>query len=144
MPHSSQVTITVSLGREPIAVPSVVNVTRDEAVNAINAQELNPSITEVYSDTVAEGLVVSQDPTPDSTLFRGDTVELVVSLGPELVEVPNVFWLQEGPATDLLEEQGFHVEYDRILGGIFGTVRDQSPAAGTLVEPGTTITLTIV
>lgn len=144
VPHSSQVTITVSLGREPIAVPSVVNVTRDEAVNAINAQELNPSITEVYSDTVAEGLVVSQDPTPDSTLFRGDTVELVVSLGPELVEVPNVFWLQEGPATDLLEEQGFHVEYDRILGGIFGTVRDQSPAAGTLVEPGTTITLTIV
>ena len=34
-------------------------------------------------------MVITQDPTT-GTLFKGDTVKLLVSLGPELVEVPNV------------------------------------------------------
>ncbi len=44
-------------------------------------------VRQQYSDDVAEGVVISQDPR-SGTLFSGDTVELSVSLGPELVEVP--------------------------------------------------------
>ncbi len=92
---------------------------------------------------VPAGDVVSQRPA-DGTLFRGDTVTVVVSLGPPLVEVADVVGQQVGPATTVLEDAGFVVEVEEVLGGFFGTVRDQDPDAGTAVPRGSTVTLTIV
>ncbi|MDN4176053.1 PASTA domain-containing protein, partial [Nocardioides sp. SOB77] len=62
-----------------------------------------------HSDDVAEGDVISQDPV-DGTLFRGDTVGLVVSRGPELVEVPNVRASGVDAAREELEALGFDVD----------------------------------
>ena len=76
--------------------------------------------------------------------YAGDTVELTVSLGPEPIELPNLVGQQLGPATDTLRAAGFEVEVERILGGIFGTVRSMSPAAGEMAVPGTTIVLQVV
>src|SRR3712207_9078904 len=61
-----------------------------------------------YSDTVDEGLVISQNP-QTGTLFRGDAVTIVASLGPELVEVPQVRAVGVEEATRQLEAAGFLV-----------------------------------
>jgi serine/threonine-protein kinase len=77
-------------------------------------------------------------------LYRGDTVTITVSLGPELIEVPNVVGKSMSEATRILEEAGFEVNVEMILGGYFATVRAQDPGAGEQVRRGTTITLTVV
>ncbi|MDY5585157.1 MAG: Stk1 family PASTA domain-containing Ser/Thr kinase [Arcanobacterium sp.] len=144
IPHSSTITIEVSKGREPIEVPNAVGVSEKEATDAITAKELKVNIERQYSDEVAEGVVISQSTPAGETLFRNDEVKLVISLGPELIEVPGVIGKQEGTAREILESAGFKVEVDRVLGGYFGTVRLQSPASGAKVKPGSTIKLTVV
>ena len=78
------------------------------------------------------------------TLFQGDPVTLVVSKGPELVAVPDVFGKQEGEATSILVGLRFKVTIERFAGGPFGTVTRQSIDAGTAAPKGSTITLTVV
>lgn len=138
------VTVVTSRGREPIPVPAVTGDSRDEAVAAIEDAGLTVAeAAPVFSDDVPEGDVVSQSPA-EGTLFRGDTVTVVVSQGPELVEVADVVGQQVEIATEALEGAGFQIEVERVLGGFFGTVRDQDPDAGTSVPRGSIITLTIV
>lgn len=140
--HSSALPLVVSAGREPVQAPSVTGQPADEARHALENSGLQVSILEAYSDEVPEGEVISQDPTEG--LYRGDTVTLTVSLGPELFEVPDVFGMQAGEARSILEDAGFEVTEERILGGIFNTVHSQSVPAGDLARRGTVITLTIV
>ena len=105
---------------------------------------LEVTTEEQHSDTVAEGDVVSQ--TPDKgTLFRGDVVELVVSLGPVLVDVPGVVSRNAEDATAVLEDAGFEVRTERVDVYIgLGVVVRQSPGAGDRAPRGSTITLSIV
>ncbi|MHC4335788.1 MAG: PASTA domain-containing protein [Planctomycetota bacterium] len=79
----STVNIVVSLGR-PI-VPGVVGYTESEAVAAIEAVGLVSSITYEYDNIVPAGDVVSQDPTGGTVVDIGTTVDLVVSLGINMI-----------------------------------------------------------
>ena len=97
-----------------------------------------------FSDTVAEGDVISQSPTT-GPLFKGDTVELVVSNGPELVEVPRMQAKGVDAATEELEALGFVVDVqnsDSYLG--LGFVFSTSHGAGDMVAKGSTITLYLI
>ena len=99
---------------------------------------------EEFSDSVPEGGVISQDPTT-GTLFRGDTVDFVVSKGPELVEVPGTKAMGVEAATELLEGLGFVVVTERsdtYLG--LGFVLDSDPGSGEDVAKGSTITLFLI
>ena len=138
------VDIVVSKGREPIAVPSVAGRTVEEATAAIEGRELTVAVADArYHDSVPSGHVIAQDPA-EGTLFRGDTVTITPSLGPELVTVPNVVGKQIQEATRTLEALGLKVEVERIAGGFFGSVRYQSEAPDSQVRKGSTITLSIV
>ena len=65
-------------------------------------------VDEVYDDQAPAGEVLSQDPT-SGTLYRGDVVRLVVSKGPDLVEVPDVHFYGIDAATEALTGAGFEV-----------------------------------
>jgi serine/threonine-protein kinase len=98
-----------------------------------------------FSDTVPEGHVISQTPA-SGTLFRGETVTLVVSQGPELVEVPGGL-IASGvdSATDELTALGFEVEVDEADEYIgLGFVFSVDPPSGTMVPRGSTITLYLI
>jgi len=141
--HDTQVTVTVSRGKEPITVPDVTGESEDDAAGAIDDAGAVPQVEErVYHDTVPEGHVVSQTVTGDA--LRGDVVHLTLSRGPELFEVPDVFGMQYGDAEDQLTELGFDVQREDVLGGVFGTVRNQSVAAGEMEPAGTVIVLTVI
>jgi beta-lactam-binding protein with PASTA domain len=94
------------------------------------------------SDSVPKGAVISQDPS-GGTLYRGDTVTLVVSKGPVMVEVPQVVGKSLREARRILEDAGFTVEVEQALGGFFRTVRFQDPEGGKAPK-GSTVTVTIV
>ncbi len=128
------VDLVVSKGRKPVNVGDWVGRSADEAQRTLERKGLVVERdSEVFSDDVAEGDVVAQEPAGGS-LFKGDTVTFTVSKGPELVEVPGVRAQGVDSARSELEALGFVVEVENIsdylgLGYVFRT----DPGAGTLV-----------
>ena len=85
---------------------------------------------------------MAQDPA-SGNLTRGGSVTLTISKGPRLVEVPSFIGQQADEAEAALRELGFEVQVNDILGGFFGTVRDQDPVNEEVPE-GSVVTLTVV
>ena len=134
------VSFVVSLGREPIGVPGVVGATRDEAVGAIEGAGLAAQVGEAYSGDVERGRVISQEPA-DGTLFRGDTVSVVVSLGPETVKVPDVEGMEAGEAIAELEALGLTVRRIELLPAGPNEVLRQAPRKNETVQVGSEVTI---
>ncbi|WP_090973058.1 Stk1 family PASTA domain-containing Ser/Thr kinase [Nocardioides exalbidus] len=141
----ASVDLVLSRGRKPLPIRDWTGKSFDDAKAALEARKLQVTVADQqYSDTVAEGDVISQDPAT-GTLYKGDTVSFVVSLGPELVEVPRVRAMGVEAATELLEGLGFVVETeqaDSYLG--LGFVYSSDPAQGDEVPKGSTITLFLI
>ena len=142
--HGTPVALTVSKGPEPIPVPSVVGIDEDEAVDAIEAAGLKAVVApdEVNDKKVPKGAVASQSPS-SGTLTKGGTVTLTISDGPKMVKVPSYVGKQAAEARRELEKLGFEVRVNNVLGGFFGTVRDQDPVNKEVPE-GSVVTLTVV
>jgi serine/threonine-protein kinase len=144
LPPGGAVNLVVSKGRQPIPVPNLAGKGADEAQKQLEGLGLKVVRgAAVNSDTVPEGAIVSQNPN-QGTLFKGDTVTIVVSKGPVLVQVPNVVGMQRAKAVKTLEDLGFKVAFSNVLGGFFNTVRASDPGAGSMARKGSTVTLTIV
>jgi serine/threonine-protein kinase len=143
--RGTTVDLVVSKGRRPIKVGSWVGTSYDDAAAELEDRGLVPTIgDEQYSDTVAEGDVIGQDPA-DGTVFKGDGVTFTVSLGPELVEVPNVRASGVEAATAELEALGFVVETENAAGYLgLGYVFSTDPGSGEQIPKGSTITLSII
>jgi serine/threonine-protein kinase len=144
LPKGSEVVLTVSQGPAPVTIPQVIGATQEQATQDLESEGLVVKVTEAFSDTVPAGTVVDQEPEQGTAGKRRDTVTVVVSQGPELIEVPNVVSQQYDAAARTLTGLGFVPDRQNVLGGFFGTVRDQSVAAGQRVPRGTPITLTVV
>ena len=73
-------------------------------------------------------------------LYRGNTVRLVVSLGPHLVEAFRTSRVRQDSARDALEEAGFEVDFEDYQPSLgFNIVADQSPGGGDMAPFGSTI-----
>ncbi|MCR2811423.1 MULTISPECIES: Stk1 family PASTA domain-containing Ser/Thr kinase [Microbacterium] len=131
--------LTVSAG----AVPNVTDTSVDTATRTLEDVGLvvSPDRLGEWSGSIAEGRVLWVAGV-DGTLRPGDTVTLVVSKGPEPIQVPDVVDLTVAEAMDVLTEAGFEpgTALPRIVWGIF-TVSGTSPAAGSWERPGTTVTV---
>jgi len=139
----STVNIVVSLGR-PV-VPGVVGLSEAEAVATIqSSDDFVVAVTYEYSDTIAYGLVISQNPASGTEVDVGTTVNLVVSLGQP--KVPNVVGKSLADATTAIEAidnlmvAPIYV-YDNNVP--FGIVISQNPTGGTVVDIGTTVNIVV-
>ncbi len=142
--RATMVAIVVSKGRAPIKVPDVRGSPVAAATAAITGAGLQVARgDDVNSDTVPAGQVVSQTPA-NGTLHRGDTITIVVSKGPVMVQVPNVVGQPVAQAEKALTDLGFKVQKDYPFGKLFDLVRVQSVTPGQSAPKGSTITLTIV
>ena len=144
MKRGAPVSIVVSKGREPIPIADWRGKPMADAVAPLTKAGLKVTQgTPANSDTVAKGNVLEQSPVK-GTLFKGDTVTLVESKGPVLVQVPNVVSMQRTKAVKALEALGFRVNVENLFGGFFGTVRFQDPAGGSMAPKGSTVTIRVV
>ena len=140
--HNTIVKITVSQGRQPVSMPHLVGKPSQEAQNELTQVGLQPQVTEDFSDNVPKGKVISQNVAPNTTLHRLDQVSLVISKGPEMVAVPNVFGKNEGDARAALESAGFTVSVKRTFGDS-KRVLNSNPSSGTLAKVGSKVTITL-
>ncbi len=142
--RDAAVDLVVSKGQKPIEVPDFTGKDAGDAEKALRKLGLEVDTTATYDDEVAENKVIEQDP-GGGTLFKGDTVELTVSKGPELVEVPRVVAMGQGAAANLLKRAGFKVKYKESASylGLHYVLRSDPPR-GSMVPKGSTITLYLV
>jgi eukaryotic-like serine/threonine-protein kinase len=141
------VTVTVSLGPQPITIVDYTGQPADQATEALTNAGFNVVPTEDYSTQVKAGLVISQSP-PSGSGKLGDTVALDISKGPQLFKVPDVTsqlngdpknWVSIQQATKTLTDAGFKVKVGS--SGRFGVVTSQSPKGGSMQPLGTVITI---
>ncbi|GGR37867.1 Stk1 family PASTA domain-containing Ser/Thr kinase [Agromyces mediolanus] len=133
------ITLIVSVG----AVPQVAGMTLADAEAALDAVGLEASQGEPqFSDEVPIDVVISAEAQNDP-MRPGDSVLLVVSKGPDLVEVPNVVTGQTiAAAREQLEALDFAVT-SNVPGFLEGAVvaAKQSVAPGERVKRGTEISV---
>jgi len=139
------VDIYVSKGPKPIEIPDFTGQDAHEADKALKKLGFKVEKTEEFSDSVPKGSVVSQTPSTGSG-FEDDVIQLVVSQGPELVEIPQgIVASGVDAARATLEGLGFVVDEqnaDNYLG--LGYVYSVSPEEGEKVPAGSTVTLYLI
>jgi len=143
--RSSQVTLLVSQGVKPVAMPGVVGDDQATALATLRKVGLKANISNDYSEKYAIGIVIDGTPNTGVEVAKGSTVELVVSKGPPPVQVPNVVDLSKEAAISKLKAAGFSVKVEEPLAVTpLNRVLNQSPAAGQTVAKGSTVTIQIV
>jgi beta-lactam-binding protein with PASTA domain len=125
-------------------VPKVTGLTRDDASNALadRGLVLRRVAKGRYDDGVPAGRVLRQVPDARTLVKRGSGVDLVMSLGPQRVEVPSLAAKAFPAAQVTLSTTGLAVGKTLIAfagGGEPGAVVDQDPEAGSMVPPATPI-----
>ena len=127
-------------GNSGSKIPSVVGLTKDEAVDLLTEAGFNVNIAQASSEEVEEGYVISQDPEGGEQADGGSYVTITVSVGPDMtgkVEMPRLLGMTEQEARNTLNAFG-------LKAGNVRTIIDSDPDNRGLVisqdvEPGTTI-----
>ncbi len=142
--RGTAIDLVVSKGREPITVNDYTGRDVATARKELTAAGFQVEVAQEHHASVPKGSVISQDP-KSGTKHRGDTIELVESLGPVMVEVPDVRYKSTDDATKILEDAGFQVEVRRAndfplpLNIAAGT----EPEAGSKLPEGAKVVLLI-
>ncbi|MGQ0805837.1 MAG: PASTA domain-containing protein, partial [Actinomycetota bacterium] len=113
--------------------------TYDEAVAALAEARLGATMAEEFSDEVEAGKVIRTEPAVGQSAARDSAVTVVVSKGPELVDVPDLEGLRVEEASAALRAIGLVPDVEDYQPG--GQVRAQDPDAGTQVKKGEKVTL---
>ena len=142
----TKVEVTVSLGKEMVAVPQVVGDTAPNAEGKLETAGLPWKISEQWNDQVPAGVVTAQNPVAGSQVAKGSEVVLTVSKGKEQIPVPNLVGLPETVAQDAIVQARLTktwVNYQDFTSVPPGDVISQDPKAGTLVDKGATVYIAV-
>lgn len=147
VPLGEFVTVYVSLGAEQFGVPNLLGENIDIARARLKDQGFTEgTISYKPADDVDENIVINQSPPGGTNAPPGTAVDLVVSLGPESIEVPDVSGKSTDTAILELARAGFtniepfhEFSQDVPLGFVVGT----NPAAGQEVPKEATILLIV-
>jgi beta-lactam-binding protein with PASTA domain len=139
------ITLSLSLGPERYPVPDVTGVELAAAKGELDGVKLKiKEGTRQYSDTVAQGVVISTDPKADTPLKPGSTVTVVVSKGRAPITVPDLTNKNINEVRATLQRLGLTaVEQYKDSDKPTDLVIAQSPKAGTGVEKDTEIKLDV-
>ncbi len=112
-------------------VPDVVGMDVSDAIAAIGAAGLS-------ADGNNSGTVIAQTPEPGTVLDPGDTVSIKTddSENVDGCVVPNVIGMEAADAGAAIEAAGLSPD-----GNASGTVIDQAPEPGTVLDPGDTVSI---
>jgi eukaryotic-like serine/threonine-protein kinase len=136
------VNIVLSSGHAPVHVPDVSKQSLADATTELAAVHLSAqrAPADQFSPTVPIGGVISTTPPSGTLVPYGSTVVVVISKGPDLVKVPNVFNFTFDQASIKLEALGFQIS---TVGSfrLSDRVHQQSPAALTMAPRGSTVTI---
>lgn len=146
--RGSTLTINISKGPAPagtVAVENFVGKTFAELEQWASQKKVLLNKTEAYSDTVEIGKIISQGTKVGESLEEGATLSVVVSKG-KAVKIPNLV----GYTKEMLEAWVANkennvavIKKERYNQAALGTVVDQSVKAGSAVDQGSVLELTV-
>jgi eukaryotic-like serine/threonine-protein kinase len=141
----SRVNVYVSSGPETLGLPDVVHKTSDEALKILRKKGFQPTTQSQSSSSVEEGLVISTNPAAGIEVQHGSPVTVYVSSGPQEASVPEVTGESQAAATAALAAAGLKetVVKREVAEPSAGTVISQSPASGTSLKVGSSVTIVV-
>jgi eukaryotic-like serine/threonine-protein kinase len=139
----SRVTITVGTGPSSVPVPRLYGSTPAQAESVLQGAGLTLGAqSRDYSSDVAEGSIFFQNPSVGANVEPGTAVDVTVSLGPEQVEVPEVYGLSVAAARTALSNAGLNSTPIEVEGDeAAGTALSTDPGVGAMLDPGSTVSL---
>ena len=141
-----RVTLTPSLGHEPVPVPDLIGKTVPRARELLRGADLRlGKVTRAYDEALPAGQIVEQSVrAKDDAPFRSE-IDVVVSRGPQPQPVPRVTGRTQGEATSLLQGAGFLVVVEEEFSDDVerGRVISQRPEKRTELQPGNTVTIVV-
>ena len=99
-----------------------------------------------YSDTVPSGQIIRQKPEAGEVMENGEVIQIVVSQGPEKVEMPKIVGASQDKAIEILSSRGLVASCFMVVNdGSYATgcVVSASEEEGAMVTVGTVITVYI-
>lgn len=132
--ENSVVKVTVSKGKdvpEVKAVPDVAGKTREEAIKILEEAGFTYNAIDESSDKVEKGKITRQEPAKNAEAEVGSEVKIYISAGKEQATVPNVIGKTEEEAKKAITDAKLTV-------GTVGTEEDSSKSDGTVTRQGTT------
>jgi beta-lactam-binding protein with PASTA domain len=141
--QGSKVTIFVSQGPRPITLEDYAGQQAASVEAALRDLGLVASETQDYSTSVAKGDVIATNPPAGQIVHRGDTVTVIVSLGPKTFSMPSVIGMTKDAAIAKLHDLGLKVVEHQLPGSNGDLVVGQLPGQGRIVSQGDTVTLYI-
>ena len=141
-----QVSVTVSTGKPQVAVPSLVGVPLATATTQLDSAGLVVgTVDHQNSDNIQTDAVISSTPAAGTQVAVGTSINLVVSSGKKTVTVPDVRGQSQANATAALNNAGLKVQTGTAYSSSqpAGDVISQSPAQGTVVGVGSTVTIQV-
>ena len=139
-----KIALTVSAGPGSAKVPSTRGLSREEATGRLEKAGFEVASEGANSDAIPVGEVIHSDPPAGTTARRGSEVTIVISTGPKLVSVPVAVGTQRSVAVARIRSRGLVVSIsERENEAPQGEVLEQSPSAGTKVEPGSTVSIVV-
>ncbi|WP_328581711.1 Stk1 family PASTA domain-containing Ser/Thr kinase [Streptomyces sp. NBC_00370] len=127
-------------------VPALLGQSEQTAKNRLSDAGLDAKVTRDFSDTFKRGTVMKSDPEPRSRIRGDGPVTIVISRGPEIVDVPDLEGMTLAEARTALKKVGlasgtisrsFDDDHDQ------GTVIRSDPEPGTEVRPDKGIALDV-
>lgn len=131
-------------GPDTVTIPILAGTLQADAEGRLTALGLESEIVEEPSDTVDVGRVIRTTPEEATKVDPGTLVTLVVSSGPDVVEVPDVRGKAQADAKKELEDEGLNVvkvevDHDPVMAADRATKTD--PVAGEELERGADVVL---
>ncbi|HEY4396533.1 MAG TPA: PASTA domain-containing protein [Acidimicrobiia bacterium] len=137
----STISMVVSDGPRPVAVPDTSGKSYDAAAAALQAKRFSATRVDDFSESVPAGNVIGTDPPAGRPAPRDSQVVVHVSKGPQPVAVPSVVGMSVEQASQALQASGLDADVQSFAPG--RTVKSQNPPPGTQVNRGTKVTLAL-
>ncbi len=138
--------LVLSLGPEYAVVPYLIGRTELESRLILSDLGLNMTASYEYSEDIAPGYIIRQDPSKDFRLTRGEAVRVVVSEGKRPFSIRNFQGWSLEDTKEWLNIYGLvlrNLEEDYSGEFAAGQVISQFPAAGELVQAGDPVDLVV-
>jgi beta-lactam-binding protein with PASTA domain/class 3 adenylate cyclase/tRNA A-37 threonylcarbamoyl transferase component Bud32 len=142
--EGSEISVDV-VGTRIAEVPDVEGASRAEAERTLEEAGFEVTVETKESSAANENLVTGQD-SQGETAEVGSTITITVGKGPAKIEVPSINNQALGGTEQVLAEAGLKLGNQTVAPSVrvpAGHIVEQRPAAGTGVEPGSTVDVVV-
>ena len=138
--------LVISKGPKAGIVPKIIGMSEQEGIALLrNSGFIEGRIIPENSPDVPEGIIIDQNPRDGLTLAEGESINFTVSIGPEIIDVPNLIGKTLDEAKELLRQKsiGIGTISERPDEAAENTVIEQNPNPNQGIKPHGTVDLVV-